>query len=80
MPKYMITDTAGLRSKLLNLWSDMENGKISPQEARTHIGFARATLDTLKVEIAAAHLNLPSIPAVSLDGPLKKPAIVKRAA
>lgn len=59
-------DTAQLRTKLLSLWADMERGKISPQEARTHIGFARAALDTLKVEIAAAHLNIAHVPAVSL--------------
>lgn len=43
-----------------------ERGDVSNQEARTHIGFARAILDAKKVEIAAAHLNLPSIPAVTL--------------
>jgi hypothetical protein len=40
--------------------------KISSSEARLHISVARAILDTLKVEMAAAHLAQTSIPTVSL--------------
>lgn len=65
-------DTAQLRTKLLSLWADMERGKISAAEARTHIGFARAALDTLKVEIAAAHLNVAHVPAVALGNGVKR--------
>lgn len=55
-----------LQDKLLTLWGKMERGELSNQEARTHVGFARAILDCKKVEIAAAHLNLPNIPSVTL--------------
>lgn len=59
-------DTAGVRHKMLEMWEKFEKGDISSAEARVHIGFARATLDTLKVEIAAAHLNAAYIPPVTL--------------
>jgi hypothetical protein len=61
-------DTQQLRNKLLKLWAAFDNGDIDSAEARTHIGFARATLDTLKVEIAASHLSAAQIPPVSLEG------------
>lgn len=60
-------DTAKLRQKMLELWDKFENGKITAQEARGHIGFARTVLDSLKVEIAAAHLNTATIPPVELS-------------
>ena len=59
-------DTSQLRNKLLTLWAKFDKGEIDATEARTHIGFARATLDTIKVEIAAAHLSSAQIPAVPL--------------
>lgn len=65
-----LTDTGDIRQKMIDLWQKMENGKLSHAEARVHIGFARTVLDTLKVEIAAAHLDA-GIPRI----PLQKPAI-----
>lgn len=60
--------TDDLRQKLLKFWSAFERGEVSTQDARIHIGFSRAVLDSLKVEIAAAHLNESNIPAVPLSG------------
>lgn len=34
-------DTSLLREKMLDIWAKFEAGKISPQEARTHVGLAR---------------------------------------
>ena len=59
-------DTTDLRNKILDLWNKYDKGEIDAKEARTHIGFARATLDTIKVEIAASHLSAVNIPAVPL--------------
>lgn len=58
-------DTADIRAKILEIWRQVEQKKMSASEARLHIGLARAVLDTLKVEIAAAHLAA-SIPSVSV--------------
>lgn len=63
-------DTGQLRTKLLVLWAKYDKGDIDAAEAKTHISFARATLDTLKVEIAAAHLSAGIIPAVSMSSPV----------
>lgn len=68
----MITpkDTAEIRRKMLQLWKLVDERKISTSEARLHIGLARVILETLKVEIAAAHLNqsqIPSVPITSKD-------------
>lgn len=60
-------DTANLREKMLGIWDKFESGKISAQEARTHVGLARTVLESLKVEIAAAHLNVANVPPVSLS-------------
>ena len=49
-------DSEDVREKMIKLWQSFEQGKISPTEARAHIGFARTVIDTMKVEIAAAHL------------------------
>lgn len=59
-------DTAAVRKKILSLWSKFDSGKLPTSEARTHIGFARTVLETLKVEIAAAHLAQVSIPSVPI--------------
>ena len=59
-------DTAALREKMLALWTLFEQGKLSATEARVHIGFARTLVETLKVEIAAAHLGTSSITAMGL--------------
>lgn len=69
----MITpkDTAEIRKKMLQLWKLVDDKKITTSEARLHIGIARTILETLKVEIAAAHLNqanIPSVPIIDIDG------------
>lgn len=61
-----LTDTGDVREKMLALWRKLDQGKITHTEARVHIGFARTVLDTLKVEIAAAHLQDTSLPKVPL--------------
>jgi hypothetical protein len=62
----ILKTTADVRQKLLNIWKLVEEKKISSSEARLHIGLARAILETLKVEIAVAHLTRSELPAVSL--------------
>jgi hypothetical protein len=67
-----LKDTADIRLKLLEIWKQIDEKKISSSEARLHISVARAILDTLKVEMAAAHLaqqNFPSVPILT-DGAL----------
>jgi hypothetical protein len=44
----------------------VDDKKISASEARLHISLARAVLETLKVEMMAAHLARADIPPVSL--------------
>lgn len=61
-------NTGAIRAKMLKLWTQFDSGKLSNSEARTHIGFARTILETLKVEIAAAHLSDMSVPVVGFDG------------
>ena len=63
-------DTGQLRARLLKLWAQFDKGEIDATEARTHIEFARATLDTIKVEIAASHLSAAQIPPVPLVEPI----------
>lgn len=65
-------DTGDLKQKLLSVWQRVDEGVISGSEARIHIGLARAMLETLKVEIAAANLNRTTIPPVGLRGPTIK--------
>ena len=62
-----LIDTGDIREKMLALWKKIDQGKISHTEARVHIGIARTILDTLKVEIAAAHLQEQNVPKVSLQ-------------
>jgi hypothetical protein len=58
----MLNNTADIRRKMINLWDKFDEGKLPTPEARTHIGFARTVLETLKVEIAAAHvLNMSPV-------------------
>lgn len=64
----VIKDTADVRARLLEVWQAVEAKKMSAAEARVHIGVARAVVDTLKVEIAAAHLAQAQIPAVPMIG------------
>jgi len=64
-------DTAEIRAKMLHIWKLVEARQISTTEARLHISLARTILETLKVEIAAAHLAQSRIPSVGLT-PLPK--------
>jgi len=64
--KSIIKDTADIRQKMLHIWQQVDEKKISASEARMHMGLARVILETLKVEIAAAHLARADIPSVSL--------------
>ena len=61
-----IKDTADIRAKLLQIWQQIDEKKISSSEARLHISVARALLETLKVEMTAAHLAQAQIPSVAL--------------
>jgi hypothetical protein len=71
-PASVVKDTAGIRIKLLEIWKQIDEKKISSSEARLHISVARAILDTLKVEMAAAHLAQQDIPSVPiLTAPLR---------
>lgn len=65
--KGMLKDTADIRAKLVALWAKIDDKSISTSEARLHISVARAILETLKVEIAAAHLAQAQIPSVSIS-------------
>jgi hypothetical protein len=62
----VLKDTADIRAKLLDVWKQIDEKTISSSEARLHISVARAILDTLKVEMAAAHLARTEIPAVPI--------------
>ena len=62
----MLKDTADIRDKMLRIWELVEQKKISATEARMHISLARVILETLKVEIAAAHLSQANLPSVSI--------------
>ncbi len=66
IPANMLKDTADIRTKLLDIWKQIDEKKISSSEARLHISVARAILDTLKVEMAAAHLAQQAIPSVPI--------------
>jgi len=66
IPASALRDTADIRAKLLDIWKQIDEKKISSSEARLHISVARALLDTLKVEMAAAHLAQQSIPTVPI--------------
>lgn len=62
----MVRDTTELAARVNQLWDMFSNKKLTSQEARTHIGFARTLLEAKKVEIAAAHLNAGNVPPVTL--------------
>lgn len=74
-PARVIRDTADIRTKLLEIWKQIDEKKISSSEARLHISVARAILDTLKVEMAAAHLAQASIPSVPIVGGTRSVAL-----
>jgi len=63
-------DTADIREKMLRLWKLVDEKKISTPEARLHIGIARTILETLKVEIAAAHLSQQQLSSVPINPPV----------
>jgi hypothetical protein len=65
----VIRDTGDIRAKLLMIWKQIDEKKISAGEARLHISMARAVLETLKVEMAAVHLARSHIPSVPISGP-----------
>jgi hypothetical protein len=66
---------------MLTLWKNFDNGKLSTADARVHIGFARTVLDSLKVEIAAAHLAIAEVPALEIEnGKSKKKTLTLTAA
>jgi hypothetical protein len=52
-----VLDTADVRRRMIELWEQVYDGTISGVQARIHIGIARTVLESLKVEIAAAHLS-----------------------
>jgi hypothetical protein len=62
----IIRDTQDIRNKILQVWKLVDEKKISTSEARLHIGLARTILETIKVEIAAAHLSQAQIPPVQI--------------
>lgn len=66
-PEKIIRTTADIRQKLLDVWKLVDNKQISAGEARLHISLARAVLETMKVEIAAAHLAQQSISPITLS-------------
>jgi hypothetical protein len=71
----VLKDTADIRTKLLEVWKQIDEKKISSSEARLHISCARAILDTLKVEMAAVHLaqqSIPSVPILSGGVPIRR--------
>jgi hypothetical protein len=62
----IVRSTADIREKMLQIWKLIDEKKITTSEARLHIGVARTILETLKVEIASAHLARSDIPSVSI--------------
>ena len=61
-----LRDTADIREKMLRIWKQVDEKTMSTSEARLHIGLARVILETIKVEIAAAHLSQVQIPSVPI--------------
>ena len=72
----ILKDTADVREKLLRVWKLVDEKKITMGEARMQVSLARAVLETLKVESAAAHLSQVQIPPVSVAPPVAPPALV----
>lgn len=71
-------DTSDIRNKMIDLWKKFDRKKITVQDARIHIGMARAILETHKVEIAAAHLQLSQIAPVPSVKVMEEPKRVRR--
>lgn len=53
----MYNSTADLRNGLRKLLSDLETGAVSNSAARARVTIAKAILDTVKIELAAAALG-----------------------
>jgi hypothetical protein len=51
---------------MIELWKQLDDNKITATQVRLHIGLARTVLETLKVEMAASHLNQTRIAPVSI--------------
>lgn len=64
-------NTQDLRRRLLVLWGKIDKGDVSPAEVRVQVSMARTILDSLKVEIAAAHLagQADFVPVAFEDAP-----------
>ena len=63
----IVKDTADIRAKLLEIWKLVDAKQISASEARLHISLARAVLETMKIEIAYAHLTQTQIPPMPMS-------------
>lgn len=72
-------DTQDIRDKMIKIWKLVDENKISASEVRLHTGIARVILDTLKVEMMAAHLSQTHIPPVPIKNvvPIKATAITR---
>ena len=62
----VMKDTADIRAKILAVWKAVDERKMTVTEARLHIGLARTILETLRVEIMAAHLTQSRIPPIDV--------------
>jgi hypothetical protein len=71
--RVLIKSTADIRAKLLEIWRQLDDKEISLSEARVHIAAARAVLDSIKVEIAMAHLANTQIGPIALGS--RNPAL-----
>ena len=49
--------TEDLRNKMVQLYADIEAGKVTNSQARTRAYVAKTIVDTIKVEITAAALG-----------------------
>ena len=68
-------NTAEIRAKMLEIWKLIDEKKMLSSEARLHISVARTILETLKVEMAAAHLAQAFIPFVPIIGSTRPVAL-----
>lgn len=66
IPPSLFKDTADIRAKMLEIWNLVDQNKMGASQVRLHLGIARVILDTLKVEMMAAHLSQTNIPSVPI--------------
>lgn len=64
--------TGDLRRQAFKEWQAMRLGNTNSRTALNNLAFAKFILDTVKVEISAAKLNLVSIPAVTFSSPIEQ--------